>query len=122
MALQAVAQAMYSDAFWDQLSEALAAAQDGDGSGLLALWDAYYHRQPDGTWRNFLEAFQAIRCMDQAERPTVAEDDATVARHVEVAAPVPARHHDRHLLLHVLPAVDRAPWSRSPAPAPARSS
>ena len=68
---------MYSDDFWEQLSEALAAAQDGDGEGLLALWDSLLPPQPDGTWPNFLEAFQVIRCMDQVERPTVEEDDAT---------------------------------------------
>ena len=80
VALQAVAEAMYSDDFWDQLSEGLAAAQGGDGEGLLELWDSYYRRMPDGTWPNFLEAFQVIRCMDQVERPTVEEDDATAPR------------------------------------------
>ena len=85
VALQAVAEAMYSDARWEQLSESLAAAQDGDGSGLLALWDSYYRRQPDGTWPNFLEAFQVIRCMDQVERRTVEEDDATASSFNEVA-------------------------------------
>ena len=85
VALQAVAEAMYSDEFWEQLSEALAAAQNGDGSGLLALWDSYYRRQPDGTWPNFLEAFQVIRCMDQVERRTVEEDDATASSFNEVA-------------------------------------
>ena len=44
VALQAVAEAMYSDDFWEQLSEALAAAQGGDGEGLLELWDSYYRR------------------------------------------------------------------------------
>ena len=77
VALQAVAQAMYSESLWPQLSEALVAAQQGDGEGLLALWDSYYQRQPDGTWGNQLEAFQVISCMDDPERLTVEEDDAT---------------------------------------------
>ena len=85
VARQAVVEAMYSDGFWDQLSEALAAAQDGDGAGLLALCDAYYQRQPDGTWGNELEAFQAISCMDQVERPTVEESDAAAAEFNEAA-------------------------------------
>jgi pimeloyl-ACP methyl ester carboxylesterase len=85
VALQAVAAAMYDDSLWEQLSEALAAAQDGDGKGLLQLWDSYYRRQPDGTWPNFLEAFQVISCMDEAERPTVDEDDAMVEEYHEVA-------------------------------------
>ncbi|MGH9270304.1 MAG: alpha/beta hydrolase [Ilumatobacteraceae bacterium] len=76
VALQAVIQAMYSDSYWPQLSEALAAAQAGDGAPLLALFDSYYQRQSDGTWGNELEAFQSIVCMDQVERPTVEESDA----------------------------------------------
>jgi pimeloyl-ACP methyl ester carboxylesterase len=76
MALQAVAMAMYDDSLWDQLSAALDDAQKGDGAGLLALWDSYYNRTAEGTWPNFLEAFQVISCMDSAERPTVEEEDA----------------------------------------------
>jgi pimeloyl-ACP methyl ester carboxylesterase len=86
VALQAVAQAMYDDGFWDQLSDALQDAQGGDGAGLLALWDSYFQRNPDGTWPNTIEAFQTIFCMDSEERPTVAESDATAAQ-VRAAAP-----------------------------------
>ena len=76
MALQAVAMAMYLDSLWDQLSDALADAQRGDGDGLLILYDTYFYRQPDGTWPNLLEAFQVIECMDSTDRPTVEEYDA----------------------------------------------
>jgi len=86
IALEAVAEAMYSDGLWEQLSGALASAQAGDGSGLLQLWDAYYLRQPDGTWPNTREAGAVITCMDQAERPTVAEADTQMAA-IEQAAP-----------------------------------
>lgn len=85
VALQAVAQAMYSETSWPQLSDALVDAQGGDGAGLLALYDAYYQRAPDGTWGNELEAFQTIVCMDDPERFTVAEDDATAEQFQEVA-------------------------------------
>jgi pimeloyl-ACP methyl ester carboxylesterase len=85
VALQAVAQAMYSESFWDQLSEALADAQTGDGAGLLALYDSYYQRQSDGTWGNELEAFQTISCMDDPERLTVEEDDETAPEYIAVA-------------------------------------
>jgi pimeloyl-ACP methyl ester carboxylesterase len=85
VALQAVAQAMYSQSFWDRLYEALADAQDGDGSGLLSLYDSYYQRKTDGTWGNELEAFQTISCMDDSERLTVEEDDANAAQYLEVA-------------------------------------
>lgn len=76
VALTGVAQAMYSERLWEALEEALANAQAGDGSGLLALYDQYYVRNPDGSYDNSLEAFQTISCMDTPERPTVEEEDA----------------------------------------------
>ncbi|WP_116995585.1 alpha/beta fold hydrolase [Desertimonas flava] len=85
VALLATAEAMYSESSWPQLSDALVAAAEGDGSGLLALYDAYYQRQPDGTWDNSLEAFQSIVCMDTADRPTVEQEDADAERYQEVA-------------------------------------
>ena len=85
MALTAVAQAMYSDSYWPQLADALVAAIDGDGSGLLELWDEYFGRNPDGTWGNELEAFSNILCADRAERLTVEEADALVPRFNENA-------------------------------------
>ena len=60
----ALAQAMYSDALWSQLERALADAVVGDGSGLLALYDEYYQRKPNGTYGNELEAFISISCLD----------------------------------------------------------
>jgi pimeloyl-ACP methyl ester carboxylesterase len=85
MALDAVTQAMYGEYYWDELSEALAAAQDGDGEGLLTLYDSFYQRRQDGTWGNELEAFTTITCMDDAERRSVEEDDALVPEYLEVA-------------------------------------
>ena len=85
VARMGVATALYSEDFWPALAASLAEAQQGDGSGLLALFDAYYQRQPDGTWGNQLEAFEVISCMDQPERPTVEEADAVVPELTEVA-------------------------------------
>jgi pimeloyl-ACP methyl ester carboxylesterase len=85
VALSGVTEAMYSKTSWPQLEQALADAQHGDGAGLLALYDEYYQRQPDGSYDNSLEAFQTITCMDVAERPTVAEEDATATQFNEVA-------------------------------------
>jgi pimeloyl-ACP methyl ester carboxylesterase len=86
MANTAVADAMYSQSTWPQLASALADAESGKGAGLLALYDDYYERHPDGTYENSLEAFEVISCMDTVERPTVEEDDAdAVAAHA--AAP-----------------------------------
>jgi hypothetical protein len=76
MALLAVANALYHQTTWPALSAALAQADQGDGSGLLALFDDYYQRRSDGTWGNELEAFAVIGCMDSTERPTVGQADA----------------------------------------------
>jgi pimeloyl-ACP methyl ester carboxylesterase len=85
VALNGVGQAMYSDQLWPQLAQALADAQKGDGEGLLALSDAYFRRNPDGTWDNSLEAFQVISCQDTTDRPTVEQDDANSAKFRAVA-------------------------------------
>jgi len=50
------------------------------------LYDMYYQRSDDGSYANNLEAFQAIFCMDRAERLTIAEEDATVPDY-QAAAP-----------------------------------
>ncbi len=84
-ALQGVAEAMYSDADWPTLAVALDEAQDGDGSGLMGLYDRYFERQRDGTYDNSLEAFNVISCMDSTERPTVAESDAFAAQMMQAA-------------------------------------
>lgn len=59
-----VAQALYSDSLWPELGQALADAQRGDGAGMLALYDAYYGRLPDGGYGDELEAYFAITCAD----------------------------------------------------------
>jgi len=85
VALTGVSQAMYSDALWPTLAAALAAAQAGDGAGLLDLYDRYFDRGPDGTYSDALEAFQTIACMDDADRLTVEQDDALVPQYQVVA-------------------------------------
>ena len=71
--------------YWPALEESLADAAGGDGSGLLSLVRQLLPAQPDGTWGNELEAFQAIDCMDTTERLTVAEDDALSADYTAAA-------------------------------------
>jgi pimeloyl-ACP methyl ester carboxylesterase len=83
VALSAVAEAMYSQSSWPDLEQALADAQDGNGSGLLDLYDQYYQRGADGVYDNSLEAFQTISCMDSDERLTVEEDDATAPQFID---------------------------------------
>ena len=81
----AVAQAMYSDYYWPQLSEALSEAQNGDGKGILQLYDDYYQRKDDGTYGNELEAFLAISCLDDPGASSVEDVDSHVEDFIAAA-------------------------------------
>jgi pimeloyl-ACP methyl ester carboxylesterase len=81
----AVAQAMYSDYYWPQLSEALSAAQGGDGKGILQLYDDYYQRKEDGTYGNELEAFLAISCLDDPGATSTKEVDSHIEDFIAAA-------------------------------------
>jgi pimeloyl-ACP methyl ester carboxylesterase len=81
----AVAQAMYSDYYWPQLSEALSAAQGGDGKGILQLYDDYYQRNEDGTYGNDLEAFLAISCLDDPGASSTEEVDSHIEDFITAA-------------------------------------
>jgi hypothetical protein len=85
----------------------------GDGAGLLQLHDAYYGRRADGTYGNLIEAFQAINCADDEERPTIEEADADADAVLGgCAADLPAHH--RVVLVHLLPTGARSRASTSP--------
>ena len=81
----AVAQAMYSDYYWPQLSEALSEAQSGDGKGILQLYDDYYQRKDDGTYGNELEAFLAISCLDDPGATSTEEVDLHIEDFIAAA-------------------------------------
>ena len=81
----AVAQAMYSDYYWPQLSEALSEAQSGDGTGILQLYDDYYQRKDDGTYGNELEAFLAISCLDDPGATSTEEVDSHIEDFIAAA-------------------------------------
>lgn len=79
----AVAQALYSDSLWPQLEQALADAIDGDGAGILALYDAYYGRLPGGGYADDLEAYFAITCADDPSAGGDAGIDEAVERRAD---------------------------------------
>lgn len=60
----AVSNAMYSQYTWPELEVALDDLGNGDGEGILSLYDDYYSRQPNGTYDDSLEAYFAINCLD----------------------------------------------------------
>jgi pimeloyl-ACP methyl ester carboxylesterase len=69
-----IAQALYARALWPRLADALLQARRGSGTGLLALADEYYQRQPDGRYvTNLFDAYNVISCNDAPPGPTDAQ-------------------------------------------------
>ncbi len=64
IALYGVVSGLYVKEYWPLVTQALAAAERGDGSKLLALYDAYVERLPNGSWTNSFEDLIAINCLD----------------------------------------------------------
>ena len=85
VAMTAVSQAMYSSTIWPDLEAALNDAQMGNGRGLLDLNDQYYQRNPDGTYGNELEAFNAILCVDDPGPRTIGEMESYTPEFKKVA-------------------------------------
>jgi pimeloyl-ACP methyl ester carboxylesterase len=73
--LTAVVSALYDEDSWPQLSQALAAAQKGDASGVFTLADGYTQRMDDGTYSNLFDANYAINCADTAVEEQVSEEE-----------------------------------------------
>ncbi|MGY1782936.1 alpha/beta hydrolase [Geodermatophilus sp. SYSU D01036] len=71
----AVAAALYDTGSWPQLSQALAAARNGDAAGLFSLADAYNGRLQDGTYTNQLDANIAINCADTPDDEAYSEEE-----------------------------------------------
>ncbi|WP_411103388.1 alpha/beta hydrolase [Streptomyces sp. cmx-4-9] len=65
LATTGVIAALYDESAWPQLREALTAAMDGDGAGLLGLADSYYERDQQGKYANLMSANAAVNCLDQ---------------------------------------------------------
>lgn len=88
LAFYGIAQPLYSQQLWGQLTDALdAAISEGDGTGLLASADSYNSRNADGTYAdNQGEAFRAINCLDSRTEVDMATLD-TEAAEIEAAAP-----------------------------------
>ncbi|WP_392671448.1 alpha/beta hydrolase [Streptomyces sp. LN785] len=83
-----VVAAMYDEAAWPQLRTALTAAKKGEGSGLLALADSYYERQPNGSYANLMFANAAVNCVDAPPAFSGPADVTRAAPGFEKASPV----------------------------------
>ncbi|MFF9121578.1 alpha/beta hydrolase [Streptomyces massasporeus] len=67
-ATSGIAQALYSQDFWEYLTEGLEQAYDGDGRILLSLADAMNGRSENGEYSNITPANVAINCADDKPR------------------------------------------------------
>jgi pimeloyl-ACP methyl ester carboxylesterase len=64
---------LYRQDSWPSLTSALDSAEQGDGSELLALADGYNERDPSGRYGLLPQAQRVISCLDDKQRPTLAE-------------------------------------------------
>ncbi|RZB14980.1 alpha/beta hydrolase [Streptomyces sp. F001] len=69
-ATSGIAQALYSQDFWEYLTEGLEQAYDGDGQILLRLSDSLNGRSQNGEYSNLTAANAAINCADDKPRYT----------------------------------------------------
>ena len=69
-ATSGIAQSLYSQDFWEYLTEGLEQAYDGDGRVLMLLADSMNGRNEDGKYSNLTAANIAINCADDKPRYT----------------------------------------------------
>ncbi|WP_155060740.1 alpha/beta hydrolase [Streptomyces blattellae] len=85
LAITGIVLPLYSQSSWPTLTSALAAAEDGDGSELLALADGYNERDPSGHYGTTTHSQRVISCLDDKERPTAAEAKKLLPRFEEIS-------------------------------------
>ncbi|MFE7972412.1 alpha/beta hydrolase [Streptomyces shenzhenensis] len=73
LAVIGIALPLYSKSRWPELTEALKAAEQGDGTGLLSLADDYNERDSSGRYGTSSHAQRVISCLDDRQRPTLEE-------------------------------------------------
>ncbi|MEU2154504.1 alpha/beta hydrolase [Streptomyces sp. NPDC019396] len=88
LATTGVIAAMYDEAAWPQLRDALRQANNGNGAGLLALADSYYERDPDGSYANLMYANAAVNCLDAPPAFASPSDVSAAVDDFETASPV----------------------------------
>jgi pimeloyl-ACP methyl ester carboxylesterase len=64
-----VVDALYTTSTWPELGVALGQAEKGSGRNLLAMYDDYVERGPNGQYQNLIVANSAVTC-DDTPRPT----------------------------------------------------
>ncbi len=111
-AWEGVMQSLYAQAAWPVLAQALAEARAGDASLLLLLGDPLRGRNPDGSYSNLIDAYDAVTCLDWPSPRDPAAYTAMAAQFVRFAPRV-----GRLLALNDLPcAYWPVPPVRTPGP------
>ncbi|GAQ55862.1 alpha/beta hydrolase [Streptomyces acidiscabies] len=87
LAVTGIVTPLYSESAWPSLTRALEKAQDGDGSGLLVLADAYNERDSSGRYGTSSHSQRVISCLDDKQRPT-ADETRKVLPEFERISPV----------------------------------
>jgi pimeloyl-ACP methyl ester carboxylesterase len=85
--------AMYSELAWPSLGAALADAETGDGTALLAMADDYNGRRGDGTYDSIFQANPVIRCASGIDQVTPTDPEALLVE-LRRAAPRFSRSYD----------------------------
>lgn len=76
-----LARAMYEQALWGGLTDALRAAEQGDGDPLFALAREYADRDEEGSYEgNIMQVISAVNCLD---RPASTPSDDELAARIE---------------------------------------
>ncbi|MFG2127760.1 alpha/beta hydrolase [Streptomyces sp. NPDC048751] len=73
LAVTGIVLPLYSESGWPSLTNALKAAEQGDGSGLLTLADGYNERDASGRYGTTTHSQRVISCLDDKQRPTAEE-------------------------------------------------
>ncbi|MET9254266.1 alpha/beta hydrolase [Streptomyces sp. NPDC003717] len=85
LALTGIVLPLYSEDGWPALTSALKAAEEGDGSELLALADGYNERDDEGHYGTSAHSQRVISCLDDRQRPTVEETRRRLPRFEKIS-------------------------------------
>jgi pimeloyl-ACP methyl ester carboxylesterase len=86
LAFYGIAVTLYDKSTWKYLTQGLTQAFRGDGSTLLLLSDAYFDRQPNGTYSgNIGQVIYAVNCLDVSDRLTQSQTEALIPRFEKIS-------------------------------------
>ncbi|MFI5944697.1 alpha/beta hydrolase [Streptomyces uncialis] len=85
LAITGIVITLYSEQSWPSLTDALKAAEDGDGTELLTLADAYNERDGSGGYSAQSHAQRAISCRDSKDRGTLEQARAALPEFREIS-------------------------------------